>query len=160
MAMATLKEAATRQAAQGDDLDFMTILQDSSQKLVSVTPKSKAKAYRLQDQEALKHYQSYTELVNQDFMIQSGANLGLLVNVESNFLLNDVNFVLSRVNSTLRSGSVNPHIFRNTRQEGQNMVLIDSLPAGQYNLILYAHSCLSNTNEASHLSELAIAFDI
>lgn len=66
-------------------------------------------------------------------------NLGLIINVNSDFLLNDVNFALTSIS--------NNKVFHHVRNENNNKMLIENLPGGNYELIIYAHNCLSNLDK-------------
>lgn len=120
-------------------------------------PQEEIKAYTLGAEDTQNNYQSYVQLLNKDFAISSSKDIGLLINIESNFLVNDVNFVLSRTGG-LNKKDKNHHIFKNQRQEGQNLLLVPELQAGHYNLIVFAHSCLSNVQGSPET--LPIDFDI
>lgn len=51
-------------------------------------------------------------------------------------MLNNVNFALSNIN--------NERMFHNTRRENQVHLVAKDIPGGEYELLIYAHNCLSN----------------
>ena len=59
-----------------------------------------------------------------------------MINTESDFLFNDVNFALTNLQTK--------HIYKNTRRENINKLVLDNLEEGEYELLVYAHHCLTN----------------
>lgn len=55
-------------------------------------------------------------------------------------MLNDVNFALTNLN--------NNKIFQHSRTENSNKLVLESLPGGDYEFLIYAHNCLSNIEES------------
>jgi len=63
--------------------------------------------------------------------------VGIILQVMSDFLLNDVNFALTPLNE---------EPLHNFRQESQNSLLEAKLPPGSYDLMIYTHNCLSTAS--------------
>lgn len=63
-------------------------------------------------------------------------DLGIIMTIKSDFLINNVNFALSNLN--------NNRILKTIRKENMVKLVADSMPGGKYELLIYAHNCLSN----------------
>lgn len=66
--------------------------------------------------------------------IEVPLHTGLIIECESDFLTNDVSIYLA-------SGS---KVFPKTRSEGAQRVVAETLPTGNYTLLIYAMNSLSN----------------
>lgn len=60
----------------------------------------------------------------------------MIVVIKSDFMLNNVNFALTNLN--------NNKILHNVRKENIVKLVADNIPGGEYELLIYAHNCLSN----------------
>jgi len=81
-------------------------------------------------------YQSYVELYNHKFTIPKIKDLGIMITIRSDFSLNNVNFALTNIN--------NDRLLRNERYENMVHLIAKDIPGGDYELLIYAHNCLSN----------------
>lgn len=60
-------------------------------------------------------------------------------------MLNDINFALTHIDSNT--------IYHNTRRENNNKLVLDNLPKGTYELLVYSHQCLTNM-ESGYLNNI------
>lgn len=65
-------------------------------------------------------------------------NIGIIISIHSDFQMNDINFAFTNLK--------NNKIYHHIRSENNNKVLLENIPGGQYELLIYAHSCLSNVD--------------
>jgi hypothetical protein len=77
--------------------------------------------------------------------------LGSIFITSSDFLFNDVNFALTHLSTD--------QIFHNIRRENLNKLVLDELPEGEYEFLVYAHHCLTNM-ESGYLSSIAAKYQI
>ncbi|CDW81429.1 laminin subunit alpha-like [Stylonychia lemnae] len=111
--------------------------------------------YNINDQSMATNYQSYVELYNHKFSIPKMKDLGVLITVRSDFALNNVNFALTNVN--------NDRLLRNVRHENMVHLVASDIPGGDYELLIYAHNCLTNVQdsyERDQLKFLDVGFQI
>ena len=78
--------------------------------------------------------------------------MGILIQVQSHFLLNDVSFALTHVDTGT--------IFHNLKRESHNKLILENMPSGTFELLIYAHNCLTNLNNGGYLSNIDVAYTI
>lgn len=82
----------------------------------------------------------YIEIFKEGFEIEEDDNAGLLIDVQSDFLLSGVNLAINNV--------ATGQIIEGEEKDHTNKLIVGKLTPGKYELIIYTHEAITNMDPA------------
>ena len=112
------------------ELEFKSLLGKAGEEILVVKP-NLIKGFTIGDQDSMKNYKPYVELLSQRFVVPKVKNMGLSISINADFQTNDVSFALSRVEDS--------KYLNHDRVEDGKRLVVESIHGGEYELVIYAH---------------------
>jgi hypothetical protein len=85
------------------------------------------------------------------FTLPDKEGMGIMIYTQSNFLLNDINFALTHI----ETGT----IYHNLKRESMNKLILENMAAGTFELLIYAHNCLTNL-DFDYIQSIDVSYSI
>lgn len=82
----------------------------------------------------------FVEVFRESFEVAEDDDAGIVIDVNSDFLLSNVNFAINNV--------VTGQVVEDERRESSGKLVVEHLVPGPYELILYTHECVTNMDPA------------